>query len=492
MVNIIGIILLIALGWYGIYHRLREGSRRFKIAFSGFCMVMVLYAAIKPPQNTGGGDDSQQRETNDGGRVTLLDTETTVTRSGELDTDGDGIPDWFEDATFSDKLDPSDAEGYHPFDLTMGLLEKYEEGPLDFRTIDSMGDGIPDSWKRQWGLNLMDFLALTTASNGLTFYQCYMTDANPLAPVTNPANHPLTDADVVERGYLPGDTVPPEVIAAATNGVPSGAAVILLSLSGEGAPYVRVRVGAAVILLSLSGEGAPYVRVRVGAAVHAGTKTGRYAVTPGLHDVEVERLPAMAGGAGLPVKVTIGAERGIVAGLKGYTDSFTVPPEGGAGSPSTPNGGGGFAPLSAPPPKPKVVVIKMDAESDNDFCLHGHGRVTLVPTSAAHGKLTGGSASWKWEAAPKSYGTLSASGLTVSITVDETAHGNWKDYKDKTGSQATQPLKYTYTPPNSWDVFFDWISGKWEGSIAMGCCLTYKPEENEHDPDCQHHHCDCT
>ncbi len=362
------------------------------------------------------------------------------------DWDGDGVPNEFEDRVFMDKHDPTDALSRR-YDFGMTALAKYEVA-ADWRVVDTAGDGIADVWKLQYGLEpVAEDIGKLVATNGLTFWQSYVLGVNPLVKVTNPANAPLTDAQVVELGYSPQDTVPRELVVA---GVPSGATVISLGLSGPGAPYVRVRVGA---------------------AVHAGMATGEYALQPGaVYDVVVERLPWMTGGAGLPVKVAIEAVRGIVAGLSGYTDEFVVPPE-----------AGGFAPMSTLAQAPQIDVIYVSLEADNEACLHGHGRVVAKPRSAAYGVLASGSTVWNW-VAEKNYGVLSPGGRSVSISVDKNAHDNWKAYKNEFAAGAiaarvTQPLRCAYTPSNSLLYTFDWFSGNWSADVEMGCCLTHEPEE---------------
>ncbi len=384
------------------------------------------------------------------------------------DWDGDGIPNEFEDRVFMDKTNALDAVS-HRYDLGMTALEKYEVS-ADWRVVDTAGDGISDAWKLRYGLvPVSQDIGTLTATNGMTFWECFLRGANPLVKTTNPANLPLTDLQVVELGYSPLEAMP----HSATN---------------------RVAGDVTIVALSMSGPGAGYAQVRIGPVVHAGRGTRQYVLRSGqVFNVVVERLPGLTGGAGLAVAVSVNPVEGIVAELPGFTGQFEVPAAAGGFMPMSAGVGGGGQ---------RIETWRVALGAERGGCIHGTCGVTATVTSVLTDAVvrSAGELSWSWVAGTP-YGVLPGKSSRRDITVglDETARENWEAYKATLAAgsiraRARQPLKCEFEILYA-DAFIPRISGRASAELGMGCCLAYKDQPGDNTPhvctpDCEHCKCD--
>ena len=143
---------------------------------------------------------------NNGGGKRVVLPQVLRSGGGALDTDGDGIPDWFEERVFMDKFNPADALSRR-YDGSMTALEKYEAS-ADWRVVDTAGDGIADAWKLQYLINPLLDIGEIIATNGVTFFDSYVRGLNPLVLTQNPANVGLTDGEILRLGFSPFEVVP--------------------------------------------------------------------------------------------------------------------------------------------------------------------------------------------------------------------------------------------------------------------------------------------
>ncbi len=478
-VLLLGLWVLAAAGWLArllfrtATRRHRAGAERKtkKIAFVSLVVAIAAFGSMKPDTiehvvnfigGLYGSGSTSSLAVNEG---------EETTGSGEVDEndwDGDGIPNEFEDRVFMDKSNPADA-GSRRYDTGMTALAKYQAS-ADWRVVDTAGDGIGDAWKLRYGLVPVSAdIGMLTATNGLTFWECYIRGANPLAKATNPANLPLTDAQVVELGYSPLEAMP----HSATN---------------------RVAGDVTVISLSMSGPGAGYAQVRIGPVVHAGRGTRQYVLRSGqAFDVVVERLLGLTGGAGLAVEVAINPVEGIVAELPGFTGQFVVPEEAGGFMPMSANGGG-----------QRIETWRVELSAERGGCIHKNCGVTATVKSTLTDVVVknSGELSWSWEAR-KNYGVLPGRSSKRNITVgmNENAYENWKAYKltlppGEIRAGARQTLRCLFEIKAQVDEAR--INGKAFAEIGMGCCLAFEDQPEEISEPCNPHvncvcgpHCHC-
>lgn len=143
--------------------------------------------------------------TNVAGSVTSSAVLLGITNA--LDSDEDGIPDWWESTFGLNPSNPSDATNYPPGDQ-LTYLQKYlygldpltsdtdNDGVSDYRELftygtdpriaDTSGDGIPDGWEIQFGLNPLANNSKRQAGfvgvSYLQIYQYNLTHTNQLEP----------------------------------------------------------------------------------------------------------------------------------------------------------------------------------------------------------------------------------------------------------------------------------------------------------------------
>ncbi|MDD4102287.1 MAG: hypothetical protein PHU80_06610, partial [Kiritimatiellae bacterium] len=116
------------------------------------------------------------------------------------DTDGDGLPDWWEAVHGLDRDDPADV-GLDPDGDGLTNLQEHQlgTGPLN---PDTDGDGMPDGWEVANGLGpLADDAALDSDNDGLTNLQEHHFGAEPLNPDTDGDGMP--DGWEVANGLCP-------------------------------------------------------------------------------------------------------------------------------------------------------------------------------------------------------------------------------------------------------------------------------------------------
>ena len=437
---------------------------RYAVAF--FAMALFQLGAMKQSSFTDIGNEILLLI--GGGKLPSNLLTTQNGGNGLLDSDEDGMPDIWEISVFLDPFDASDAESRR-YDSSMDALAKYEIR-ADHRVVDTAGDGVGDWYKREYSLFPVSAdIGELIATNGITFHDSYIRGLNPLVKTQNPQNLPLTDAELVALGYDPFDYIPN-----ATN---------------------RFAGDITIIRLGMTGAGVPYSQIRVGHVIHTGREARNYAIRSGFgYTVEIERLPGMTGGAGLPVLVTLDPVDGIIAELPDFTGHFTVPESSGSILLPMSAPQGGVMPLSTTSGPPQnIEAWHVDLSAENDHCIHGSLKVTASVSSSVWPVVKAGNLSWSW-VANKNYGVLPSPSTSraITITIDEDAHDNWHDYKvvQAKGAGARQTLRCDFEIALN-DPLVARIRGTAWSEINLGCCLAHDGEQDDGEPNLEYTNCVC-
>ena len=186
-------------------------------------------------------------------------------RPAVMDTDGDGMPDWWEEERGLDPLDPSDAAADTDGDGLSNLAECRAWG--DPRSPDTDGDGMPDAWEAANGT--CPFLADALDDpdgDGLANVEEMRFGTDPLAPdtdgdgasdgaeVRNVRGNPLA-ADIAWSPVPAGPTVPGASFASSTG---------TWRTDADGAACAAERAGSLTWNLEVPQGGADALAVRVG------------------------------------------------------------------------------------------------------------------------------------------------------------------------------------------------------------------------------------
>jgi hypothetical protein len=315
------------------------------------------------------------------------------------DTDMDGMPDAWKRVFGLDPLDPSDAASDHDRDGLTALEEFLNR--THPRRRDTDGDGMPDAWEAAHRPFLCPWLpddALDADEDGLDNFHEYALDCDPGDPDTNGDGRP--DGEEADAGVNPA-LAPADWAAYGT---------ALFSVRVDGLRAAR-RAG-----------------VSVGHITHSGVSKRTYALAAGesytvtVTDLDPDNTNACSGTVTLWVDgatdisglTSVSAAPGSAQSSgPGFTVTFPIgfplPPDGGGGS-----GGGGGGLLTSG----TVTFVGIDLDVPYTICCPVHAGDSFTATARIHpeGAQIPGWPSWSFSSG---YVSPSAGAMSVTVVFDE-------------------------------------------------------------------------
>ena len=456
MSTILGVLMLSALGGWGVWCMMKKLPRGLK-GFLSLLAALALFATTKvlnnpnsSPQGNGQGatlvnpnhpgngifklfslpwwyqllgwssEGFDEDHIPDAWRTETYGDPSTV--DSAIDRDGDGLTDWEE---FMAGTNP------RAFSTSGGIIsDKYlVDNELDPLLI---WDNEDSPWVIPWG---------EAYKLGLNIHQT-----------------PLMDfKEWIDRGLLPGEDE--------WEDEPDGAGDI-------------TRVGVRV-----TGKAAGSALVAIGPIRHVGSREQVYTLRSGRsYGVEITSLK---GNTGMDGVLEIRPVVGMITCTNVYTHAFTL----GAGGPSpAPQGGGGFKLMSAPAGDniPPVHTWKLMLVPENEGCIHGRLKLVVQVQKGYAGlfAMEPGRYSWRWTDKDPLGITRNLTNGVAEVQITKQMAVKWET---QYGKHKRRELTCMFTPEGETTVV--------TGRVDLACCGKSALDEDEvivdEDEDDYINHCAC-